>query len=298
MKPNSPFTQLREAAVKAARSSKAREQAEQKAELRELLRWLLLVPLIFLALFGCGWMATLGLPVASADTRSLLNADYSPWSFEVIRPVDPDIIEEIQQDQILYPSTFSEPVEPIIIPAPFWPTATPTPTPTPGPTLTPSPSLTASATPTLGTPTASLTASPTFTSTSTGTPTRTPTPAGPPSPIPPAVPPANTYWFYDDTAPVTYMMYSSPPNGSSRGDASVSFHSPTFSAGQALAAGTTTVNFYAWNPSPSAALFSVQLSAGGAPLGSGSFALPPNTWDAYFFSASFATGAHSFLSGE
>ncbi|HEX9894489.1 MAG TPA: hypothetical protein VGA78_11230, partial [Gemmatimonadales bacterium] len=136
MKPATPFTQLREAAVKAARPSKARQQEEQKAELRTLLRWLLLVPLIFLALFGCGWMATLGLPVASADTRSLLNADYSPWSFEVIQPVNPDIIEEIQQDQILYPSTFSEPVAPTIISAPFWPTPTPTPTPTAGPTLT------------------------------------------------------------------------------------------------------------------------------------------------------------------
>ncbi|MEK6588073.1 MAG: hypothetical protein AABY97_04455, partial [Chloroflexota bacterium] len=161
MKFESAFTQLREAAVKAAGVSAARKQEERKDSLRDLLRWLLLVPLIFLLLFGCGWLATVGLPVASADTRSFLKADYGPWGFEVIQPVNPEIIQEIQKDQILYPSTFTEPVAPTIVPAPFWPTPTPTPTPTPGPTDTPGPTSTASATPTPVTPTATLTSSPT-----------------------------------------------------------------------------------------------------------------------------------------
>jgi hypothetical protein len=181
MKIESPFTQLREAAVKAARPSKAWAQEEQRSELRTLLRWLLLVPVIFILLFGCGWMATLGLPVASADTRSLLKADYGPWTFEVIQPVNPEIIQEVLEDQLLYPSTFSEPVAPTIIPAPFWPTATPTPSPTAGPTLTPSLSGTASVTPTLVTPSATSTSSPSPTASETATPTHTATPSPTPT---------------------------------------------------------------------------------------------------------------------
>ncbi|MFV1858732.1 MAG: Calx-beta domain-containing protein, partial [Anaerolineales bacterium] len=307
MKFASLFSKLREAAIRAAPASATRENEERQESLRDLLRWLLLIPLILLLLFGCGTLGMFGLRPAQADTRSELNADYSPWPFTVFKPVNIEIIEEIQEDQILYPGTFAEPVEPTIIPADFWFTPTPTPTATttgtPSATTTPTPTPTGGTltpTPTGGTPT------PTTTSTSSATPTESPTalpsatftPSGPPSPIPPAIPPANTYWFYDDTLPATYMMYTTIPTGSYRSSRAVSFYSAWFSSGQSLNAGTTSVNFYAWNPSPLASVFSAELRAGGSLLGSGTFALPPNTYDAYFFSASFATGSHNFANNE
>ncbi|MFQ5923625.1 MAG: hypothetical protein ACE5M4_12355, partial [Anaerolineales bacterium] len=300
MKFASQFSKLREAATEAAPSSEGRKKEEREESLRDLLRWLLLIPLVLLLLFGCGTLGMFGLRSAQADTRSELDADYSPWPFTVFKPVNIEIIEEIQEDQILYPGTFAEPVEPTIIPADFWFTPTPTPTPTPTTTGTLGATSTSTPTPTGGTPT------PTPTSTSTPTPTESPTaspsatftPSGPPSPIPPAIPPANTYWFYDDTAPATYMMYTTIPFGGYRSAGSVSFYSPWFSSGQLMQAGTASVNFYAWNPSPLGSVFTAELFAGTTSLGSGTFALPPNTYDAYFFSASFATSSHNFANNE
>jgi len=302
MKFASRFDKLRDAAIKAAPASTAREKEEREESLRDLLRWLLLIPLILLLLFGCGTLGMFGFRSAQADTRSELKADYSPWPFTVFKPVNIEIIEEIQEDQILYPGTFAEPIKPTIVTADFWFTPTPTPTPTPTTTGTPlgttTPTVTPSATPTSGTATPTSTSSATPTESPTALPTATFTPSGPPPPIPPAIPPANTYWFYDDTLPATYMMYTTIPTGSYRSSGSASFYSPWFSSGQSLSAGTTSVNFYAWNPSPLASVFSAELRAGGTLLGSGTFALPPNTYDAYFFSASFATGSYNFADND
>ncbi|MCH8093642.1 MAG: hypothetical protein IH953_03525, partial [Chloroflexi bacterium] len=300
MKFANQFSKLREAAMKAAPASEAREKEVREETLRDLLRWLLLIPLILLLLFGCGTLGMFGLSSAQADTRSELEADYSLWSYTVFKPVNIEIIEEIQADAILYPATFSEPVAPIILPADFWFTPAPTPTPTVTTTGTPSATTTPSPTPTGGTltPTPTSTSSATPTESSTASPTATFTPSGPPSPIPPAIPPANTYWFYDDTTPASYMMYTTIPTGNYRSSGSASFYSPWFSSGKSLQAGTTSVNFYAWNPSPIGSVFTAELRVGGTLLGSGTFALPPNTYDAYFFSASFATGSHNFADNE
>jgi len=116
----SQFSKLREAAVRAAPSSRSRDKQERSESLRDLLRWLLLVPLILLLLFGCASLGMIGLSPASADTRSYLNADYAPWDFEVIQPIREEIIEEILTDQELYADLFDEPVIPTINPAPFW----------------------------------------------------------------------------------------------------------------------------------------------------------------------------------
>src|SRR3990172_9176362 len=228
---------------------------------RDLIRWLLLIPLILLLLFGCGSMAMLGNRPAFADTRSVLSADYRPWPFTVFGSVDPRLIEET-------PLAHHPPP-----PVPFPPSAPPSPTVSP----------TASASPS---PTATFTA------------TASATPSGPPVPIPPVLPPSNTYWFYDDAAPVAYMMYTTSPSGVYRSGDSVSFHSPAFALGQTIAGGVTTANFYAYNPSSLAAVFTIQLRAGGTLLGSGTFALPANTFDANFYSASFASSTHDFTAGE
>ena len=302
MKFANQFGKLREAAIKAAPGSESREKEERKESLRDLLRWLLLIPLILLLLFGCGTLGMFGLRPAQADTRSALDADYSPWPFTVFKPVSIEIIEEIQEDAILYPGTFAEPVVLTIIPADFWFTPTPTPTPTPTITGTPletgTPTMTPSPTPTSGTATPTSTVTATPTESPTASPTATFTPLGPPPPIPPAVPPANNYWFYDDTSPATYMMYTTLPTGNYRSSGSASFYSPWFSGGQTLQTGTTSVNFYAVNPSPIGSIFTAELRAGGTTLGSGTFALPPNTYSAYFFSASFATASHTFGANE
>ena len=239
----------------------------------------------------------IGLSPASADTRSYLEANYAPWDFEVIQPISEDIIEEILEDQELY-GDFDVPINPTINPAPFWNTATPTPTPSPTITGTLGPTATSTATSTAGTPTPSQTSSVTPTASGTATPTSTFTPSGPPSPVPPAVPPANTYWFYDDISPLSHMMYTTLAIGGGRSSSSATFYSPAFVSSQSLSAGTTTVNYYAWNPSPLAAIFSAELRGGGAVLGSGTFALPANTYQAYFYSASFTTASFNFADGD
>lgn len=150
-------------------------------------RWLALAALLFLILFGCGQVALwLSAPPAQADTRSQLRADYRPWPFEVIQPVDPAILEDIQKDEDATPGEIP------IVTAVFWPTVTPTPTLRPGdPTLTPNrpptraisdtPDGLTSPTPTpfiaieTGTATATRTSSHTATRTLTSTTTRTPT---------------------------------------------------------------------------------------------------------------------------
>ncbi len=295
MKFASQFSRLREAAIKAAPASEGRKREEREESLRDLLRWLPIIPLILLIIFGCGSFALIQPKPAYADTRSQIEADYEPWEFTVFKPIGEEIIEEIQKDQVLYPEVFEEPVQPIVAKGNFWdPTGTPPPNaPTPTPTApTLAPTSTQSLTPTAETTTVTTTPSHTPSS------TPTPTPSGPPAPVPPIGPPANTYWFQRDTNPLPYMMYTTLPNGVYRNGSSPTFHSPAFSLGQSLQAGTTVVNFYGSNPSSLVSIFSVELRAGATQLGYGSFALPPDTYDAYFFSASIATGQHNFADGE
>ena len=64
--------------MKAAPASEAREKEERVETLRDPLRWLLLIPLILLLLFGIGTLGMFGIRSAQADTRSELEADYSP----------------------------------------------------------------------------------------------------------------------------------------------------------------------------------------------------------------------------
>ena len=68
------------------------------------------VPLLFL---GCGQAALLlpaSLTSARPDTRSQLRAEYGPWPFIVVAPLDPRIIDEIREDQERYPEVFGDPI--------------------------------------------------------------------------------------------------------------------------------------------------------------------------------------------
>ena len=132
----------------------------------DFLRWLLAIPLVVVLIFASGSVALVQASPAPSDTRSQIAADYQRWEFTVFKPIDPDIVEEIQKDQVLYPEVFEEPVQPVVSPGSFWdPPDSPVPAePTPTPTLlavsteTSTPVSTVSTTPTA---TASPTPSPT-----------------------------------------------------------------------------------------------------------------------------------------
>ncbi len=162
-------------------------------QLRGLGRWLIIVPVLLLLLFGCSEIALWGAAsTALADTRSKLQADYKPWPYVVISSINSNIIEEIERDVEENADAESAAPPEIVAQAGFLltPTVPPGSTGTPvaaGETATasatltvlPSPTPTLTATAPTNTPTSTFTASRTFTPshtpTLTFTPTRTPT---------------------------------------------------------------------------------------------------------------------------
>lgn len=158
-------------------------------QLRGLGRWLIIVPVLLLLLFGCSEISLWGTtPAAFADTRSKLQADYKPWPYVIISSINSNIIEEIERDVQDDPDAESAAPPEIVAQAPFLltPTAPAGSTGTPvaaGETATasatlnvlPSPTLTLTPTSPANTPTSTFTASRTFTPSH--TPTRTLTPS-------------------------------------------------------------------------------------------------------------------------
>jgi len=161
------------------------DEAEQQERRRRpwfLLPWMVLV---FLILFCCGQLALLtNLQGAGGDTRSQMRADYSPWAFMPMAPLDPRLLLQAMEDLgwdglppigtavgCLLPGQDCDGTP---TPTGTWmtPTADPGVTGTPGPgTGTPT------VTPTLDLATNTPTNEPpTYTPTVTNTPTQTPTP--------------------------------------------------------------------------------------------------------------------------
>jgi hypothetical protein len=175
-----------------------------------LARWLIIVPMVLLLLFGCSHLALLAAPpLPTADTRSKLQANYSPWLLATIPAINPDIVTAVAHDQA------TEVPAPVTVTASFWSTPQPTsmsvvtngatnsvPATAAGSTpLSPTQTATRLATSTRtstakATVTLTRTPFPTFTRTATATrtpapiPTRTPT-AAPTSTFTP-IPPTNT----------------------------------------------------------------------------------------------------------
>ena len=84
----------------AAVADRASDKPQDHQSSRELLRWLLLVPLAFLILFGCGQLALSDVVYPTVpDTRSKLRADYGAWPVVMIPAIDPAIIEDIRRDE-------------------------------------------------------------------------------------------------------------------------------------------------------------------------------------------------------
>src|SRR5574341_1147814 len=156
---------------------------EQKRELPNSVRWLLVIALMILLLFCCGQIAIWDpFPEGQADTRSRLSADYGPWPYIRVAVVNPAILEEIARDLPQEGVTGTPSLPQLGGPVDIWstlglenaPTNTPVPsTPTPTATLsvatrTPTPTSAPSATPTTTlAPTRTLLFIPTRTSTPT-----------------------------------------------------------------------------------------------------------------------------------
>src|SRR3990170_5316296 len=69
---------------------------ERQAPLKRGAQWLALLLLLGVLFLSCGLLSPIGTrQTASADTRSMLRADYFPWQFLPFRPVDPAILEDI-----------------------------------------------------------------------------------------------------------------------------------------------------------------------------------------------------------
>ena len=109
-----------------------------------------------------------------------------------------------------------------------------------------------------------------------------------------------TFWFYDDTEPVEYMMYGTPPSGTTTSVTFnvVSFYSATFKAVDSIGAGTSTVYLKATNSGAASKTLTLQLVAGVEEVGTGGITIPKNTTTPTEFTASFVHSAHSFADGE
>lgn len=110
---------------------------------------------------------------------------------------------------------------------------------------------------------------------------------------------SSTFWFHDDTNPLTYMMYQSQLSGSSTNtEEDVTFYSDTFEASQSLESGTAMVYIYATNRANVDKVITLVLGVDGTQLGSGTITVPPQTYDPTLLSTSFATTSYDFADGE
>ena len=154
---------------------------EKRRLFHDLFLWLALIPLIFGSLFACGQLALILVPEeAGAITRSLLKADYLPWAYNLIPPINVEaFIQDVVKEQQLFGPTgmpestainelFLIPPTPTNIPVS---TATQTETPEPEKTRPPS----ARTTPTITNTTAVLTPTLPLTLTATASPSPTKT---------------------------------------------------------------------------------------------------------------------------
>ncbi|MFQ6000275.1 MAG: DNA-directed RNA polymerase subunit alpha C-terminal domain-containing protein [Anaerolineae bacterium] len=110
---------------------------------------------------------------------------------------------------------------------------------------------------------------------------------------------SSTFWFYDDTNPLTYMMYQSQPSGGSTNtQQDVSFYSDTFEASQSLESGTAMVYIYATNSAGGDKSIDFTLRVGAMVLGTGSVAVPGKTTSPLLLTTSFPTSTYDFADGE
>lgn len=171
------------------------QNQEKRRSLSDLLLWLALLPVILGTLLCCGQLSLAIRPgTSSANTGSLLKADYGGWAYESIPAIDIErFIRDIEKDRRLYETggpegeviegVYWEPPTPVVQIGQITPTAPVLATPTPTLALrTP----TKTNTPTSVQPVVTVTRGPTATALSTVTRTSTAT-------FPPPPPPTRTF---------------------------------------------------------------------------------------------------------
>ncbi len=115
---------------------------------------------------------------------------------------------------------------------------------------------------------------------------------------------SSTFWFYDHTAPLTYMMYQTEPGGASQSmTAWARFYSDTFDEAQELYGGTATVYVYATNSAavPKDMPVTLRVYRAGeevATLGSGTIAVPGKVSTPTLYSTGFSHAAFDFQAGD
>ena len=183
--------------------SAPQDQGQSAGRISPWLRWILLGPALFALLYACSLLGLFMAPqVTFADTRSGLPADYSPWPFTVIRPVRPELAQEVLDDLGRYPEIYptSAPVSPTPSRPPGTATASPSftatvsPTPTPTPARSPSPSPTSTVA-VATSPTATISPTRGLTASATVTPTRGVTPSPTATMTPSRTSPAPSDWY-------------------------------------------------------------------------------------------------------
>jgi hypothetical protein len=112
---------------------------------------------------------------------------------------------------------------------------------------------------------------------------------------------SNTFWWYDDTTPLQYMMYQSQPSGTSQsqaGAATISFYSDTWPNTWQINAGTSTVYFYVLTTGNKKVDFELFAGAGASwtSLGTGSWT--GNQATITLVNTSFSTSGYTFSTGE
>jgi len=292
------------------------ESQSQLERLRTLSQWLMIIPVVMLVLFSCGQIGILtSRKIAEANTQSNMEADYGPWSYVLIHPVKPEIIEEIVRDKpfeggeggaLPYRSEnegswINPPASPTMT-VELLPSNTPPPT---SPATHPS---TASNTPNQGqTPAQTPTATPTYQSpipsTSTVSPSTEPPITFTPTPTKTQKPPSGdnvTFWLTTAASGAPFKLVTIQPNGTAKqGNVFLTFKSDPFTEVTSLSGGNSRVYFYAtnsWNQNTPVGIFIKPTS--GTPLGGGNVTIPANTTTPTLFSLNFSILRYNFPQGS
>jgi cellulose synthase/poly-beta-1,6-N-acetylglucosamine synthase-like glycosyltransferase/ActR/RegA family two-component response regulator len=113
---------------------------------------------------------------------------------------------------------------------------------------------------------------------------------------------STTFWWYDDTTPLQYMMYQSVPSPpgteQNASNTTVSFYSDTWPAGWSVNGGTGTVYFYVQTTGVKKVDFTLLEGSGSTwnPLGSGQWS--GNQRSKGLVSFSFSTSSNTFTANE
>jgi hypothetical protein len=305
----------------------------QLERLWTLSQWLLLFPIVMLILFSCGQIGILtSRKIAEANLESYMIADYGPWSYVLIHPFKPEIIEDIIQDkqnedaENAFTTEKDESDEP-------WLDQTPKPTAIarvePTRTFTNIPNdenqpLPTETTPPQPIPTETTTSQPSPTEAPQHSATPIPTQSQPtitPSPIPsstsiPAVPPpppdlptntpvttvSNTYWFSSDHMLNGYALSPNQPNGpSSEGTIQLRYFTEPMPEEATIQAGKCNLTFYVSNSTDQNWEIGFFVSAGTSiwpTLGGTTLTIPANTATPTLYTKNFHIISHTFSEGQ